>query len=129
MEFFANYITTAAIFAIIDALWVRSTKKALHASALAKSLRAERNVVNATIFRLLFPLGLTIFALNPGLGQGSWTYVLAHSALYGFLVYSLHNLANRTILKNWTVKIALISTDYGTKTSIVTALAAYFILT
>lgn len=110
----AAYVAAVLLFAGIDLLWLTTMGAALYRSVLGDILLPTVRVPPALAFYLLYPLGIVVFGVMPGLRAGSAGTALLFGALFGLFTYATYDLTNFATLRNWTLKITLIDIAYGT---------------
>jgi uncharacterized membrane protein len=108
------YMVTAVSFIVIDLLWLGVVAKSFYRRELGSLMLEKINLPVALIFYLIFPMGLTIFAVAPALGGGGVGYALQYGALFGFFAYATYDLTNLATLKNWSTKLSIIDIAWGT---------------
>jgi uncharacterized membrane protein len=128
MEIFVNYLLAGVIFAGLDAIWLVIVANKFYKSQLGSMLRPKPNFVPAVIFYLLYILGIVIFALDPALGQHSFSYALGHGALLGLIMYATYDLTNLSTLKKWPAKITYVDLAWGTYATAFTTVIAFLVL-
>ncbi|MDB5175289.1 MAG: conserved rane protein of unknown function [Candidatus Saccharibacteria bacterium] len=128
MEIFVNYLLAGVIFAALDAVWLVFVANRFYKSQLDSMLRPKPNFVPAVIFYLLYILGIVIFALDPALGQHSFSYALGHGALLGLIMYATYDLTNHSTLKKWPAKVTYVDLVWGTCATAFTTVIAFLIL-
>jgi uncharacterized membrane protein len=123
--YIACYLVTFVVFAAIDIAWLMSMASTLYKPTLGDILLPTVRVGPAIAFYLLFPAGIVIFAVMPGLKSGSLATALMLGALFGLFTYATYDLTNFATLRNWTFNITLIDIVYGAAASGVAAAAGY----
>lgn len=121
MTYVVAYVATLVFFAIVDGTWLYVMGNQLYKPVLGDILAPNVNLGAAAAFYLLFPLGLTIFAVDPAIKSGTIATALIYGALFGFFAYATYDLTNFATLRNWTLQITLIDMAYG---AVVAGLAA-----
>jgi len=81
-------------------------------------------LVPAIAFYTLYAIGLTIFAVLPGLKTGDWKTALMWGAVFGLFAYGTYDLTNYATLKTWGLKITLLDMTWGVVVSGVSSAAA-----
>ena len=125
--FAAAYVAAVVLFAAIDMAWLTTMGAALYRSTLGDILLPTVHIPPAIAFYLLFPLGIVVFAVMPGLRAGSAQTALLYGALFGLFTYATYDLTNFATLRNWTVKITLIDIAYGTVAVAVVSVLVYLL--
>ena len=124
MAYALAFVTVLVIFSIIDTLWLGSMADRLYRPLIGEVLAEKFRLAPAVAFYALYALGLTIFAVLPGLKAGNWTTALIWGALFGLFAYGTYDLTNYATLKTWGLKITLMDMAWGVVVSGVSAAAA-----
>ncbi len=124
MAYALAFVTVLVIFSIIDTLWLGSMADRLYRPLIGEVLAEKFRLAPAVAFYALYALGLTIFAVLPGLKAGNWTTALIWGALFGLFAYGTYDLTNYATLKTWGLKITLMDMTWGVVVSGVSAAAA-----
>lgn len=119
MIFVAGYAATLVAFVAVDMVWLGITVERLYRPAIGDILSASVNLPAAIVFYLIFPVGLTIFAVLPAVKDQSATHAALFGALFGFFAYATYDLTNQATLRNWPTQLTLIDLAWGS------ALAAF----
>jgi uncharacterized membrane protein len=125
MTAFVGYAGALAAFAIIDMIWLAVMSERLYRPTLGDLLAETVNLPAAIAFYLIFPIGLTIFAVTPALRGGSATTAALCGGLLGFFAYATYDLSNQATLRNWTTQLTLIDVAWGAALSALAATAGY----
>jgi len=121
MIYLVSYVATAAVFLVLDAIWLTVTTPILYRPALGPALLEPPNMVAAILFYLLFVGGTVLFAVHPAVASGRWPTALLLGAAFGFIAYATYDLTNLATLRIWTVPLAVVDILWGT---VVTATSA-----
>lgn len=116
------YAATTLVMVAIDLVWLGLIAKPMYQQGIGHLMATEPNLVVAALFYLLYPIGLTVFAVLPGASM-AWGETALKAALFGFFAYATYDLTNLSTLKNWPTSLALIDMAWGTAVSAVAALA------
>lgn len=120
------YFATLVVFGVVDGAWLYVMGSHLYKPVLGDILIPEIRLGPAIAFYLLFPLGLTIFAIDPALKSGSISTALLYGALFGFFTYATYDLTNYATLRNWTLQITLVDMAYGAAVAALAAAAGFW---
>jgi uncharacterized membrane protein len=126
MTYIVAYITVLIVFGTIDAVWLTTMAAILYRPALGDILAQSMRVVPAIAFYLLFPIGIVVFAVLPGLRAQSPVTAAALGLLFGALAYATYDLTNYATLRNWTLQITVVDIGYGALASSIAATVAFF---
>lgn len=114
MKYVIAYGGTAAVLAVLDAVWLTFAGRLLYRPAVG-SLMMESGfrLAPAIVFYVLYVLGVVIFAVSPALKSGQWTTAVLMGGLFGFFCYATYDLTNMATLKVWPLKVTLIDLAWG----------------
>jgi uncharacterized membrane protein len=85
------------------------------------------NGTYATVFYVIFIVGLMFFALVPAINENSLGIAMGYGLAYGFFTFATWGLTNAAVLKNWPNKIVPIDLAWGTFLTFVVSSASYSI--
>ena len=125
------YVVTLVLFLVIDGIWLGVVAGGLYRSQMGALVAERFNFGAAAAFYLLYPVGLTVFAVWPALSAsegGLPVRTLLLGGLLGLVAYGTYDLTNLAILRDWPVSITLIDLAWGTVLSAVVAALAVVIL-
>lgn len=124
MTYFVAYLTVLVVFGAIDAGWLITMGPLVYRPALGDILLPSLRVAPAIAFYLLYPIGVVVFAVLPGLRSGSLATTFLLAVLFGALAYATYDLTNYATLRHWTLQITVLDICYGALASGVAATAA-----
>ena len=107
------YICTAAVFLVIDFLWLGLVAKDFYFGQLGHLMLDKINLPVAAGFYLLYALGIVVFAVSPALQTGQWTTALIYGAMSGFFAYATYNFTNMATLKDWPTLMSIVDLIWG----------------
>lgn len=125
MNYLIAYFVALVVFGAIDAGWLSTMGNLVYRPLLGDLLATSVRIGPAIAFYLMFPAGVVLFAVLPGLRGGSLTSVLIHGALLGAFAYATYDLTNQATLRVWPLQITLMDIAYGAVASALAAAAAY----
>ena len=125
------YVATGIAFALIDSVWLRTMYTRLYQPEIGSMMMDGFRLTPAIIFYLLYITGMMIFAVGPGLANGSWKVALVQGAMFGFFTYMTYDLTNYATLKVWSLKVTVLDIIWGTvltglSAAVGTAVTSYF---
>jgi uncharacterized membrane protein len=121
----AAYTAALLAMALLDGLWLGLIAKPLYQQGIGHLMAESPNLWAAALFYLLFPLGLLVFAVQPGaVPTRAWGETLGAAAMFGFFTYATYDLSNLATLKAWPVGLALVDVAWGCAISTASAAAA-----
>jgi len=118
------YLVTLLIFVGIDLVWLTFVGGPVYREALGDLLLPSVRMQPALAFYLIYPLGLTMFAVHPGLTGGTIANAMLAGALYGFFTCATYDLTNHATLRNWTMAVTAMDIGWGCVLGAITAAAA-----
>lgn len=107
------YLLTLPVFAAVDLLWIGVLARDLYKKNLGHLLSPTVNWAAAAVFYLLYIGGILLFAVRPGLEEGSVVRAALWGALFGFFTYMTYELTNAATLPNWPLKVIVLDTLWG----------------
>jgi uncharacterized membrane protein len=124
---------TAAIFLIIDLIWIGLVAKDFYARQLGGLLRERVNWSAALAFYCIYVGGIVFFvvlpALQSGAGGGSGIWRAAWTgALLGLFAYSTFDLTAQALLRGWPSLVTAVDMLWGTLLTGTTAAATLWII-
>ncbi|WP_417620423.1 DUF2177 family protein [Parasphingorhabdus sp.] len=128
-QYIAAYIIAAAIFGILDFLWLSNAAPSLYRPIIGEIMADQFRLAPALTFYALYLGGMLWFAVRPALIDGQWTTALLNGALLGFFCYATFDLTSQAVFKIWTTKLTIIDMVWGTfATGTTAALSAMLVL-
>jgi uncharacterized membrane protein len=122
-----GYAIALAVFVAADMLWLGAMVARIYRPALGDILAATVNLPPALVFYLIYPVGLMIFAIVPGLKSGSVATAATYGALFGFFTYATYDLSNFATLRNWTLQVTIVDIAWGTLLGAMAATVASYV--
>jgi len=123
-----NLLISVAVFLSIDMIWLLVISKNLYAKYLGYLMTDQVRGGAATIFYLIFVVGLLFFVITPALSKDSWTYALFAGMFFGLITYATYDLTNLAVVKDWPVAITIIDLIWGTFLSSTTATVSFLLI-
>ena len=113
MRMVVAYLAAAAVFLVLDLLWLGYIASGFYRNELGPLLAESVNIPAAVAFYALFVAGLMIFAVAPALESGGVLRALQLGALFGFFAYATYDLTNLATLKGFTWRVAVVDIVWG----------------
>lgn len=107
------YVTILAALGLFETIWLSRIALPLYKPVLGDMMVEQVRIMPAVVFYLFFPIGLVVFAVMPGVQDGSVLTVFTSGALLGALCFATYDLTNYATLKTWTLEVTLIDIGYG----------------
>jgi len=111
--FLTLYVISVPIFFVIDMIWLGFVASNFYNTRLAH-LMGDINWPAAIIFYLVFLVGLTFFAIYPGVAKTSVLTALGFGAAFGFFTYATYDLTNLATLRDWPLSVVVVDIIWGT---------------
>jgi uncharacterized membrane protein len=124
MLYLVGYVSSLIVFGAADAVWLSITGPLLYKPVLGDILLSGVRVGPAIAFYAMYPVGILIFAVLPGVRGGSAGTALLLGLLFGAIAYATYDLTNFATLRNWTLQIVVVDIVYGAVATGVAAAAA-----
>ncbi|EKS33639.1 hypothetical protein HMPREF9696_02759 [Afipia clevelandensis ATCC 49720] len=128
MVFVVGYISALIIFGAVDAVWLSMMGPLIYKPVLGDILLPNVRIGPAIAFYAMYPVGILVFAVLPGLRSGSLGTAFVLGALLGVIAYATYDLTNFATLRNWTLQIVILDVVYGAIATGVAAVAACAII-
>ncbi len=126
VTYIIGYTATLMTFLLVDMAWLGTMVNRIYRPALGDILSPSVNFAPAAVFYLIYPVGLLIFAVLPGLKSGSMPMAAMYGALFGFFTYATYDLSNYATLRNWTLQVTIIDIAWGTLLGAIAASVGFF---
>ena len=114
MPALVSYLIALAAFVALDMAWLGVMAPRFYRPTLGDIALSSAAIGPAALFYLVYPVGLTIFAIGPGLKSESVMTTALYGALFGFFTYATYDLTNQATLRNWSTSLSLIDIAWGT---------------
>lgn len=125
MTFVAAYAATALVFAAVDAIWLVLMMERLYRPTLGAILLPRYDFPSAVVYYFIYVLGIVVFAVHPALAEERVIEAAKNGALFGFFAFATYDLTNKSTLRNWTWKLAIIDIAWGTALTCSAATGGY----
>ena len=129
MQYVTAYVATAVIFLVIDIAWLGYVARGFYRENFGALIAEPFNLRAATIFYLIYILGIIVFAVGPALDKKSLGYAALYSALFGFFCYATYDLTNLATLRGFPAKVVPIDILWGTVLTASSAAGGYLVST
>ncbi len=116
-----TYLATLLAIGVLDALWLGVIARRFYADGIGHLMADAPWWPAAVAFYLLYPVGVTVFAVMPG--GGDWTRALALGLAAGLFAYGTYDLTNLAVMRGWPWRLALVDIGWGMAVSAAGALA------
>ena len=121
------YLSTAAIFLVIDAVVLTTVMKPLFEKHLGEALLQEIRLVPAVLFYLFYIFALQWLVTAPALETGlSWRLAL-NAAVFGAVAYGTYEFTNWATLKAWSWEMVAVDFSWGIILTTLSALGGLYV--
>ena len=125
-RYIAGFVGAAVVFSCLDAVWLSLTAARIYRPVLGAIMLEKFRLAPAIAFYVVYLLGVTFFAIAPGVEKGSWLTSTVRGAVLGFVAYATYDLTNQATLVVWALRITLLDLAWGTFVTAAGATAGYF---
>lgn len=108
-----QYLIAAAVFLVLDLLWLGFVAQGLYERFLGDLLADEPNVAAAVLFYAIFLAGLVYFVIAPAVEEGSLRSALLRGAAFGLVTYATWDLTSLAVIEGFPVAIVPIDIAWG----------------
>lgn len=126
-KYIATYLLTVPVFFAVDLVWLGVIAKKLYRDELGSFLSDKPNWVAATVFYLIYIVGIIVLAVSPAIEKQSIMKAIVLGGVFGGLAYATYDLTNLATLKSWPIKIVIIDIIWGTVLTATVAGVSYLI--
>ncbi len=125
INFIKTYFIAGGVYWVVDFIWLALVANKFYQRQLGGLLADNIKWPAAIIFYTLFPIGVIIFAVMPGVNEDSLSKTLLLGALFGFFTYATYDLSNYITLAGWPVRVVFVDIIWGIFISLLVALAGF----
>ncbi len=122
------YITIIVVMFVLDLVWLSMLAEPLYHTGIGHLMAAKPNLMFASLFYLVYSLGLMRFAVIPNTATKGIKSTFIAGAIFGFFIYASYDLTNLALLKDWPLSLSMIDITWGTLLSGVSASASKVVL-
>ncbi|NCO85088.1 MAG: DUF2177 family protein [Rhodobacterales bacterium] len=108
------YISTAAIFLLLDAVMLSRVMKPLFDSHIGPLMLTDIRVVPAALFYLAYVAGLLWLVSLPALRAGLPLQALIGGAVIGAMAYGTYEFTSYAIMRDWHPSMVALDLAWGT---------------
>lgn len=127
MVYLIGYVSALIVFGAADAMWLSMMGPVLYKPTLGDILLPDVRIGPAVAFYAMYPIGVLVFAILPGLRSGSAGTAFTLGLLFGAIAYATYDLTNYATLRNWSLQIVIMDIVYGAIATAVAAAASCFL--
>lgn len=125
-QWIALYATALVVIGALDGAWLGWLAKDLYRREMGDLMAESPRIVPAALFYFLYPVAVVFFGLLP-ISPSSGTVIEAflRCAALGLLAYATYDLTNMSVIRGFSVSLALIDMAWGTLVTGVGGAAAF----
>lgn len=112
-KYLIAFLSAAIIFGAMDAMWLNWAGPNLYEPNIGAIMADSFNVAPAGVFYVAYLLGMTWFAIRPGLESGDVRQSLLNGVLLGALCYATFDLTSQAVFKVWATKVTVFDIFWG----------------
>ncbi|NKI57554.1 DUF2177 family protein [Labrenzia sp. PO1] len=127
LKYVTAYIATVLVFLAVDYVWLTQVSTRFYLDRIGHLMMEKPNIAAASVFYLVYVVGIVIFAVAPALKADSLVTAIIFGALFGFFTYGTYDVTNYATLREWPVSVVLVDVAWGTVLSAVSAGAGFTI--
>jgi uncharacterized membrane protein len=117
------WAVTFVVLLVIDMIWLGVVAKGMYQEAMGDLMSPNPRLAFAAVFYLIYPVGLLVFAIVPGLAAQGVMRAALMGGLFGLFCYATYDLTNLAVIRNWPLALSFIDIAWGTLVSGVAAAA------
>jgi uncharacterized membrane protein len=119
------YVSTAVVFALLDAIWLTTMIDRFYRPILRDVLLPTYNLPAALAFYLTYVSGIVVLAILPSFPNAGISQAVSQGALIGLFAFATYDLTNLSTLRNWTWTLCLVDIAWGTFLTATASTAGY----
>lgn len=123
-----QYAVAAAVFCLLDLIWLGTIADDLYARLLGDLLAPSPDVGAAVVFYAIFVAGLLYFVIRPAVVASSWRRALGAGAFFGFVTYATWDLTNLAVLRDFPTALVPIDLAWGTFLAAAVSVTTYAVV-
>ncbi len=113
MNYIKTYLIAGGVYWLVDFIWLGFIASKFYQRQLSGLLAEKIKWPAAIVFYSLFPIGVIIFSVIPGLKENSLLKTLSLGALFGFFTYATYDLSNYITIADWPLKVVVVDILWG----------------
>ncbi len=122
------FIATLVAMAVLDGAWLLGVARGFYRRHLGFLMADAPNWAAAGAFYVIYTFGVTVFATQPGIDDGTAFTAAWRGAVFGLVAYATYDLTNMATLRGWPTIVTIVDMAWGTFLSAAVAGIAAFIV-
>ncbi len=127
MRILIAYIAAAAVFIVVDLIWIVLVVLDLYEREIGDLLSDSPNGTTAGIFYIGYIAGILLLASLPAVEKASWKIAAINGAVIGAIAYGTYTVTNYTVLTGWTMTLVVTDILWGAFITALIALVGYIV--
>ena len=107
-----QYLTSLLFFTLIDGFWLVFVAPKFYRTHIGHLMKPEADLAAASLFYLLFLVGLNVYVITPKLDK-SFSTVAGYGALFGLVSYATFDLTSVAVFKDFSYLVASVDMLWG----------------
>lgn len=108
------YVVALVVLGALDGVWLGWLAKDFYRSEMGALMADSPRLVPAAIFYLAYPIGLVYFALIPlSPNDASVGHAFLRCAALGLMAYATYDLTNLSVIRGFSIRLALVDIAWG----------------
>jgi uncharacterized membrane protein len=109
-----GFLATFAVMAVLDGAWLLGVARGFYRTHLGFLMADTPNWAAAGAFYLIYAVGVTVFATQPGIDDSSALTAAWRGGLFGLVAYATYDLTNMATLRGWPTIVTIVDMAWGT---------------
>jgi uncharacterized membrane protein len=109
-----GFLATFAVMAVLDGAWLLGVARGFYRTHLGFLMADTPNWAAAGAFYLIYAVGVTVFATQPGIDDASALTAAWRGGLFGLVAYATYDLTNMATLRGWPTIVTIVDMAWGT---------------
>ena len=97
----------------LDMLWLGLVAPAFYRQYIGPLMRPQPELVAATLFYLIYVVGVNEFVLKAIPSEAPWTQAAKRGALFGLVAYATFDLTAQAVLAGWSPVVTVVDMAWG----------------
>jgi uncharacterized membrane protein len=114
-KYVAAYVSAALLMLLFDGVWIGVVARDFYQQGIGHLMAASPRFDAASLFYVVYALGLLVFVIAPQaqMRSSTWHSAMLRGALFGLVAYATYDLSNLATLRDWPVQVAVVDMAWG----------------
>lgn len=113
MNRWRSYAVSAVVMLALDMLWLGLVAPAFYRQYIGPLMRPQPELVAATLFYLIYVVGVNEFVLRAIPSGAPWTAAAKRGAFFGLVAYATFDLTAQAVLAGWSPVVTVVDMAWG----------------